>query len=359
MNPSTLDTPARPHPWDGYLSGPENALALASARALAEGSDEGRALSPLVVHGPSGSGKSRLLAGLVAERLRRRPGSAVAHLEAETFAALCAEAAERPAGWADLRARFRNLDLLVLDDLHALLRAPLALAELAHALDALDDAGASVALSAQAPPSQWTPGPSAWPRRLLSRLLAGLSVRLDPPGLESRRRYVLDAARARALRLSADAVEHLALRADGYRTLDGWLTRLALALRLDPASPTRPLNPSQIDALLADDPAGLDPEARLDRLARAVARRFGVPLRDLRSTSRRQALVLPRHLAIHLARRLTNLSYARLGAYFGGRDPKTIRHACASAARRLAADPALAAALAPLASDLETLTPDA
>src|SRR3954470_14031616 len=99
-----MDAPTRPgpiavgpspasgvHPWDGFLVGPENALAQASVLALARGEV---GLSPLVVHGPAGAGKSRLLAGLVAEWLARRPGSAVAHLGAETFAALCIEAAE-------------------------------------------------------------------------------------------------------------------------------------------------------------------------------------------------------------------------------------------------------------------------
>src|SRR5580692_171138 len=82
-----------PTPWDGFVTGPENALAQASVLALAWGGDAAVGLSPLVVHGPSGVGKSRLLAALVAECVLRRPGSAVAHLEAEAFAAACAEAA--------------------------------------------------------------------------------------------------------------------------------------------------------------------------------------------------------------------------------------------------------------------------
>src|SRR3954447_25112578 len=97
------------HPWDGFLTGPENDLAYASVLALARG--EGPGLSPLVVHGPSGVGKSRLLAGLGSERLLRRPESSVGPLGAEAFASACAEAAGRRGGWADLRARFRGLDL--------------------------------------------------------------------------------------------------------------------------------------------------------------------------------------------------------------------------------------------------------
>src|SRR5262245_46594743 len=78
-------------PWDGFLVGPENTLAQAAVLALGRGEREG--LSPLVIHGPSGVGKSRLLAGLIAEHVARRPESAVALLTAEEFAASCAEAA--------------------------------------------------------------------------------------------------------------------------------------------------------------------------------------------------------------------------------------------------------------------------
>ncbi len=96
---------AAAHPWDGYLTGPENELAMAAAQAMARGEHQG--ISPLVVHGPSGVGKSRLLAGLVAERMRREPGSAVAHLDAESFAASYAEASgdgRDGDGWSALRA---------------------------------------------------------------------------------------------------------------------------------------------------------------------------------------------------------------------------------------------------------------
>src|SRR4029077_9877443 len=94
LEPDTRERLAR-HPWDGFLTGPENALAHASVLALARG--EG-GISPLLVHGPSGVGKSRLLQGLVGEWLLRMPGSTVARLEAEAFAAACALAVRRPGG---------------------------------------------------------------------------------------------------------------------------------------------------------------------------------------------------------------------------------------------------------------------
>lgn len=335
---------------DGLLVGPENALAHASVLALVRGDEVGAGLMPLVLHGPSGVGKSRLLVGLVDTWMDRQPGAAVAHLEAEAFVGHCAEAARRAGGWAELRGRFRGLGLFVIENLHTLERAPLALEELAHTLDALAETGAAVAASAREGPGRWLR--SGWPARLVNRLVGGLSVRIDPPGPESRRRFVLEGARARGLTLAAEAVEALADAADGYRTLEGWLARLALADRLGQGGDrgrTRVLDRTRVEAILAEDVAASESEAEagriLVRITQTVATRFGVRPRDLRSASRRQFLVVPRHLAIYLARERTGLSFAAIGSYFGGRDAKTVRHACKAAARRLAADPALSAVI--------------
>ena len=330
------------HPWDGYLTGPENELAMAAAQAMARGEDAG--LSPMVVHGPSGVGKSRLLAGLVAERLLREPGTSVAHLDAETFAASYAEAAGRPAtageeagagdGWSAMRGRLREVDLLILEDLEGLARAPSARDELAHTLDALEAAGASVAVSARTAPGTWPR--REWPARLLSRLQGGLTVRIDPPGLAARRRYVLDRAGPHGLTLLADAVERLASAADGYRTLDGWLARLALEARIGSRhagaiAKARALDAATVDAILAEETVLAGPTASIDGIARSVAARFGVRLGLLRGPSRRASVVAARHLAMHLARTLTGSSFAAIGAYFGDRDPATVRHACRAA----------------------------
>jgi chromosomal replication initiator protein len=332
---------AASQPWDGLLEGPELALALAAARAVARGGREG--LCPLVLHGPSGVGKSRLLAGLVGEFLLRHPGASVALLTADELAAACSAAADRAdgSGWAELRGRLRGVDLLALDDLPGLARAPLALAELGPTLDDLDAAGAAVVATARDGPGQW----SGFPPRVASRLGAGLAVRIDPPGLPTRRRYLLERARARGITVAAEAIDALAAGADSYRALDGLLSRLALESR----TARRPLD-GRLAAEALAEPGAAAGAVGVAEVARAVAARFGVPLRELRGPSRRAAVVQPRHLAIYLARRHTGLSIAALGAYFGGRDTKTIRHAIAAASARLAADPAQAAAAEALAA---------
>ena len=324
-----MDAPP-PTPWDGYLDGPENALAHASVLALARG--EPSAPSPLVLHGPSGVGKSRLLAGLVAEVLARRPGASVARLEATEFAARCREAADTPGGWAEVRAAFRHVDLFIIEDVQVLDRSPYALDELAHTLDALDAAGASVAASARGAPARW----EGWPDRLVSRFLGGLAVGVDRPGVESRRRYVLDQSRRRGVRLSAEAVDALADRADGYRGIDGLLARLGLESRGEVA----PLPSERVGAIADEDPSTGSPT--VERIVAEVAAAYGLKPRDLRSASRRAALVAPRHLAMLLARERSGLSFAAIGSYLGGRDPASVRHGCKAAAGRLAGDAAMA-----------------
>ena len=326
------------HPWDGYLAGPENELAWAGASALARG--EAGAVSPLVVVGAAGVGKSRLLAGLVAERIARKPGASVAHLGADAFAQLCSEAGavSGGGGWADLRDRLRRLDLLVLEDLHGLERVPPALAELAYTLDALEEAGASVAVSARTGPAEWSGPGSIWPPRLVNRLVGGLIVRIEPPGPASRRRYLLDRARGFGLTVPAESAEAMTAAADGYRTLDGWLARLALDARLG----HRP-DAGSVERLSAEG-GGPDGSPAIEAVAKAVAARFKVRVRDLRAATRRKAVAEPRHLAMLLAREATGLSFVAIGTYFGRRDSATVRHACRVASDRIAADPALAAA---------------
>jgi chromosomal replication initiator protein len=272
----------------------------------------------------------------VAERVARRPESVVAQIDAETFAALCAEAMTRPDAWRELRGRFRTLDLFVLEDVQGLERAPLALEELSHTLDALAERGGDVAVSATMPAGAWPMG--AWPSRLVNRLVGGLSTRIDPPGEASRRRYLLEQARSRGLAVSAEAVDALAAKASGYRDLDGFLNRLALDARVG-----RKAIDGGLAADLLDTEGAAAGEVTVETIARAVAARFGVRVNDLRSASRRAALVEPRHIAMHLARTWTKLSFARIGDYFGKRDPKTVRHACQAAEEKLRADPSLAA----------------
>ncbi|MDX2038175.1 MAG: DnaA/Hda family protein [Isosphaeraceae bacterium] len=318
---------------EGFLISAENMLAYTCILAMSEKSG---VVPPIVLlRGPSGVGKSALLELLVRERLRRHTGDSAALVTGDAFSTECSEADDRPGGWSELRERYRRLDLLALDDLQGLKRNPLAVNELLHTLDALESRGASIAVTLRNTPGFWR----GWPRALVSRFLAGLSVMVEVPSLETRRRFLLESLRRRSLLLSAEAVEYLAESADRIPTLNGWLNYLERAVPVRSIALSR----ARVELLITREELGTG--VTIPEIAKAVARAFSVSLRDLRGPSRRPIFVEPRHYAIHLARRYTGAGYARIGQYFGRRDAKTIRHACAAAAARLDADPAAAALL--------------
>lgn len=336
------------HPWDGFAVGPENELAMAAARALARG-DQDR-FSPLVVHGPSGVGKSRLLKGLVAERIARRPESAVAWLPADAFASLHGAPARDDRETPQARDQLRSVDLLVIDDLEGLERAPRAWEELEHTLDALEIRDAGVAVSTRSAPASWRK--RGWPARVVSRLASGLATPIDYPGPPALRRYLLEHAGRLGIALPAQAVEELIQAAPGYRILDGWLTRLAVEARMNDgtrgggaAASHCVIDGGLVTAFLAEEARLTLPGALIEPIAQAVAVHFDVRLTDLRGPGRGARQARARHLAIYLAR-AAGVSGAAVGRYFGGRDPATIRHARKAAARRIEADPALAAVAA-------------
>lgn len=333
-----IDTPSVARgPWDGFLVGPENALAHAAAVAVARGEAQG--ITPLIFHGPSGVGKSRLLEGLVDDRLRRSPDAAVALISGGEFLSPFDEHAD-PTDAADRHDRLRSLDLLALDDVDGLRRFPSAITALIPILDALADTGAAIVVAAKSGPGHW----EGWPRRLTNRLSSGLSLRLEPPGPETRRRFLWERASARGLTLTAGAVDSLSEATETYATLEGWLTQIQESDRLRRAG-TTPIGAGDlIDASRV-------PQARaLDELTREVAARFGLTPNVIRGQSQRAVVSLPRQLAMWLAHREGGVGIGALGRYFGKRDPATVRHAIRTIARKVAEDPELAGTVEAISS---------
>lgn len=374
--------PSGPHPWDDLIEGPENRLALACLRLLARspsdpppdppiGPDSDAdsdadadsdsdapepieaAWSPLVLHGPSGVGKTVLLDGFVRECLQRDPGRRVLRLDASAFIAACVEAVRNRA-WRAFRARTRDLDVLIFEDVPGLARSPLAAREAVAMLDDLRRSGAIVVGAASARPGDW---PAELPRHLVDRWEGGLALRLEPPGPESLRRHALRRARLLALRLAPDAIEALVRDHPSYRGLDGALARLKWKPRLARAGASASASqfaPSRTDG--DPDPAD-NPVPTLAAITEAVARRYGVPSAALRGADRRQTLAEPRHLAMYLARRRGAAGVAAIGRHFGGRDPATVRHACGKIEERARTDPALLAVIASLLAELGAPAP--
>lgn len=319
--------------WHALRIVAENRLAVRAARSLVRSVQRGKrvALNPLVLHGPTGCGKTALVAALLAE-LATGPGVATAQAVSVGDVARAAAADPGAEGFAD--ADLRTCDVLVLEDVQLLpVREAGAVADL---LDRRTARGRAVVVTATAGPASLKELPQA----LTSRLAAGLVVPLDVSSAVSRRAVLADAAATQSYRLTADALDWLAGPGSGggLRAALGRLAGLALGAKAFPG----PLDRAACEAILAA--SGLPTSAGPDvpGIIRRVAAAFGVTEKELLGISRLRRVLMPRQVAMFLAREVCGLSFPRLAVAFG-RDHTTVLHAVRKVEAELATDGQLAA----------------
>jgi chromosomal replication initiator protein len=309
-----------------FVAAPENRSALLAVQEVAECLRANRsAVAPLFLHGPTGTGKSHLLAALLEQASRQTPPLALTVVTAgdgETFA-------DGMPG--------ESCDLLVVEDVQHLpaRQAP----AMTAALDALAARQVPVVLTATVGPRQLS-----LPERLLSRLAGGLVVGLEPLSAASRLQVLNDKAQRRQLAVHPNVLAWLAEHFHSIRQLEGALTRLEVLVR------GRPLDMAAVAEHIRADVEASRPT--VERIAERVSRQFHVEVRHLRSERRGRQVMLPRQVGMYLARRLTGLSLEQIGAYFGGRDHSTVLHACRKVERVLSHDAALSGTVRQLYAEL-------
>jgi chromosomal replication initiator protein len=295
-----------------------------------------RAINPLFLHGPAGSGKSHLVSALLADVTQRAPDLQVALLAAAEFEALLLPEGDRE----ELKAA-RQADLLVVEDVHVL---PARIEEaFVHVMDRGLARGQQLVFTAVAGPAQL----SQLPARVTSRLGSGLVVGLDPLSPHGRRVFLHDRLQRRGLNIEGEALAWLAEHLTGSaRQLEGAVARLASLARLRP----QPLDVETLAEHFDVEAAANRPT--VERIAQRVGRFFQVEPRQLQARSRARGTLLPRQIGMYLARQLTELSLQQIGAYFGGRDHSTVLHACRKVEKALAHDVRLSGAVRQLHADL-------
>jgi chromosomal replication initiator protein len=306
--------------FDSFVVGPGNRLAHAAAMAV--GGKLGRAYNPFFVHGGVGLGKTHLLQSICQMVLRQQPTARISYISCNTFMDGFHECV-KAGRMNEFRHRFRNVDLLVIDDIHFLSKHEQTQEEFFHTFNALHQAGRQIVLSSDAAPSEIPD----LEERLVSRFNSGLVARIDRPCYETRVNILKTKARLHDMQMPDDVPAYIAARIDSnIRELEGALAKIrGVALATG----------RSIDLDLAKEAIGADPlqsgrgsqQPNIQAILDAVARFYDIKLTDLLGKRRHKSVALPRQVCMWLARRHTRHSLEEIGGYLGGRDHTTVMHA--------------------------------
>ncbi|EKP94764.1 chromosomal replication initiator protein DnaA [Thermaerobacter subterraneus] len=328
----TLSQPLNPkYTFETFVTGSGNRLAHAAALAVAEA--PARTYNPLFIYGGVGLGKTHLMQA-VAHHVLRKHGSRVAYVSCETFTNEMINAI-RDGKTLEFRNRYRNVDVLLVDDIQFLAGKESTQEEFFHTFNALHEANRQIVISSDRPPKEIP----TLEERLRSRFEWGLISDIQPPDFETRVAILRKKAQLEKLRVPDDVIAFIAERIDtNIRELEGALIRLVAFASLTNHEIDLDLAAEVLKDILPPPRAN---KVTIARIQEVVAEYYGVKVRDLKARRRTRAIAFPRQVAMYLCRELTEASLPRIGEEFGGRDHTTVLHAYEKISQDVRNDPQL------------------
>lgn len=305
--------------FESYVIGGSNRFAHAAALAVAEA--PARAYNPLFIYGGVGLGKTHLLHAIGHYIVQTQPRSIVTYVSSEKFTNEFIAAVGDAGRIAGFKRRYRDSDVLLLDDVQFLEHKEATMEEFFHTFNTLYDAGKQIVLTSDRPPKQL-----GLEERVRSRFEWGLITDVQPPDLETRIAILRKKAGFEGFgHLSDDVLSFIASRIESnIRELEGALIRVIAFAALDRSQISVGLAETVLKDLYPESgAASITPELILAE----TSRYFDVSPEDLLSPNRNRPLVNARQIAMYLCRELTDLSLPRIGERFGGRDHSTVMHA--------------------------------
>lgn len=306
--------------FDRFVIGSGNRFAHAAAKAVAE--TPGRTYNPLFLYGDTGLGKTHLMQAIGQEMLSRNPRLSVVFITSELFTnqlihSIMDKSTQR------FRARYRKVDVLLIDDIHFIARKEGTQEEFFHTFNVLFDNHSQIVLASDRCPKEIQGIES----RLVSRFEWGLVTDIQPPDLETRIAILQNKARDENLEVPPDVLRYIATYVTkNIRELEGALVTLLAYSRLTGHKITMTMAEEILRDLIGREK--IKP-ITTEQVQRAVAEHFDVRIADLRGRSRQRQVVYPRQMAMYLCKQLIpSLSLSDVGEAFGGKDHTTVLYAC-------------------------------
>lgn len=352
-----MSTPLNPrYTFDQFVIGKSNDVAAAAAQAAAQA--PGKVYNPLFIYGETGLGKTHLMQGIAHELLRRTPTLRIAYVGTEQFTNEFVSAIQT-GQMGDFRRRFREIDLLLVDDVQFLKGKESTQEEFFHTFNAIYEAGRQIVLNSDRPPRE-IPGLES---RLVSRFEWGMVANVDSPDLEHRIAILKKKASLDHLELTIpdEVIEFIAQHVkSSVRELEGSIIKLLAYASLKHRDISVDLAREALrdklrGASTADFPDVPPTTITVATIQQVVAREWGVTPDGLRSKTRTKQLTVPRQVAMYLCRELLALQLVEIGNAFGGRDHSTVIHSLDRVAEDQAADMTFAERVLKVRGMLETL----
>ena len=302
-----------------FIVGSANRLAHAASLSVAE--RPGHAYNPLFLYGGVGLGKTHLMHAIGNQVIAKFPRKRVVYATSEKFTNEFITSIQQ--GKIDeFRARYRRIDLLLIDDIQFIADKERTQEEFFHTFNAIHEDGKQIVLSSDRPPKAIL----TLEERLRSRFEWGLIADLTAPDLETRIAILRAKSEEGAVPITSDVIEFIARKVvSNIRELEGALNRIVAYASMG----AMPISIELAQAVLSN--VLYNPKKRQvtpERIALAVADYYGVQMDALRGQKRDKAIVMPRQVAMFLMREETDVSLLRIGAELGGRDHSTVLHAC-------------------------------
>ena len=302
-----------------FIVGSANRLAHAASLSVAE--RPGHAYNPLFLYGGVGLGKTHLMHAIGNQVVARFPRKRVVYATSEKFTNEFITSIQQ-GRIDDFRARYRKIDLLLIDDIQFIADKERTQEEFFHTFNAIHEDGKQIVLSSDRPPKAIL----TLEERLRSRFEWGLIADLTAPDLETRIAILRAKAEENGVPIGQDVLEFIARKVvSNIRELEGALNRIVAYASMGAMPITIDLAQAVLSNVL------YNPKRRSvtpERIALAVSEFYGVDMETLRGQKRDKAIVLPRQVAMYLMRAETDVSLLRIGAELGGRDHSTVLHAC-------------------------------
>ncbi|MEJ7583462.1 MAG: chromosomal replication initiator protein DnaA [Acidimicrobiales bacterium] len=316
--PGAASRPLPVYTFEAFVTGPSNRFAQAAALAVAE--TPGRSYNPLFIYGDAGLGKTHLLQAIAHYVGENYPDKVVRYVSSEKFLNEFVESIRNQTG-NEFQKRWREVDVLLVDDIQFIERAERFQEEFFHTFNELHDRRSQIVLTSDRAPDAI----ATLEKRLRSRFMMGLITDIQPPDVETRIAILRKKAEKAPAAVPDAVLDFIAENiTDNIRELEGALTRVTAYANLYDVVLDVPLAERTLSDILGErQPRPITAEAILVK----TSERFNFSVEDLQGKSRRRPLVTARQVAMYVVRELTDLSYPAIAREFGGRDHTTVIHA--------------------------------